>query len=1277
MSSSEDESGYRPESPVLSTTGKKKKSRGKTTVNDYVNYGDKKQAYEIPDMWIGNTMKSKFKTYILPLKDGEKRKVKEKTLDLPEGVWRIFLEIVSNASDNVIRSLQQGVDPGQIEVTCDEKTVSVKNYGVPIPVIKQSVKKVGKEEFRLVPYDGEGDPVYPPEFIFGRFRTSSNYDKSVVRYGCGRNGVGAKVTNLFSKRFKVTVEDPENGLRFTGTWKDNFFMNDEDGRPEVKVKELPKGTKKGSVKIEWDLDFKRFGMTGYNEKEISYFARAMADFSFATKVPFVFNGVKLDYRSIRDYATLYFSEDELANSIVQYTWGYKKPGKGKKLSDIGTRNEIGTKKIEKNIISPKSQADIPDLEIMVIDTPDSGKVISYVNGLISKNGGTHVDAVLRPIFKHFTTMVNGDKKKGITATNVAPHISAIVNARLPDPRYDSQSKTKLEYPKVHLEIVPKLLKQTNNWDTLARLYAELQARGIKGASASDGKKEKNTKFEKGRDANLSGTDESMKCTLFLTEGDSATGLPQWLCAYTPQGEDYMGYMPLRGKILNITKAGQVQYNDSKVICSIKNAMGFQEGVDYSLEENIQKLRYGNLVIAADADSDGCHIVSLVLNLLREKFPGMLKENRVGYLRTPIVKIYKSGKVHKRFFSEVEFYRWLENHPDANKKYNIEYYKGLGGFSEHDVKEDMDYSPTVICFYDKEAKQNFDLAFDDGRADDRKDWIEKWRDIAQTDDVLAVDLETIKSKEGLYLGQNISQFINRELVGYSVASLFRAIPSEYDGLKESQRKALYGVLKKFNYTYSKKNKALKVEVISNEIAAAVEYHHGSKNLADTIIKMTQDFTGSNNMGYFAKKGMFGSREDGGKYAAAARYSKIQLNWWIPLVFYKESVELIEKRKVDGNEAEPYWLPAVIPMSLTNKMEGIATGFSTFLPGHNPIELIKIIKGMLNGESPPEEIIPWFNGFEGKMSLETKESGGSSKRKKIEVSMEEEEVEEVEEGEEDIGERSKEDRDEEKRRREAEKLEEKIIEHSVVKSRKTVKCTGIFKEIGRKKNGHRIIRVSELPPREWTQKYINWVDSVINDKGKKKLFSDKNNKSKPNSIEIDLVWKSKEVQPTVHNLRLVKSFGLSNITLINHDGFPKKYKNSTKVLKTYFKHMISHYADLKAHRLNVEEEKIKMASYKTRYIQGRLDGEIRVKNMDEEEIREQLEKINVPFEIYSNMKERDLSKQSLEKWKKEIAQAEARLEEVKKQTPESIWLEKLDKLEKALLKRYKDGKLDMSE
>ena len=1271
MSSSEDESGYRPESPVLSTTGKKKHIRTKTKAEDFVNYGDKKQAYEIPDMWIGNTVKSKFKTYILPLNteipEGEARKVKEKTLTLPEGVWRIFLEIVSNASDNVIRSLQQGVEPGQIEVTCDEKTVSVKNYGVPIPVEKRSVKQVGKEEFHLVPYDGTGDPIYPPEFIFGRFRTSSNYDKTVVRYGCGRNGVGAKVTNLFSKRFKIIVDDLENGLRFIGIWKDNFFMNDENGHPEISVKELPVSVKKSSVTVEWDLDFKRFGMTGYSKDEISYFARAMADFSFATKVPFVFNGVKLDYRSIRDYATLYFTKDELENSIVQYTWGYKKPEKGKKN---GARNEIGTKKIEKSIISPKSQDDIPDLEIMIIDTPDTGRVISYVNGLVSKNGGAHVDAVLKPIFKHFTSTVNGDKKKGgITATNVSPHISAIVNARLPDPRYDSQSKTKLEYPKVHLEIIPKLLKLTNNWDTLARLYAELQAKGIKGASASDGKKEKNAPFPKGRDANLSGTEESMKCTLILTEGDSATGLPQWMVALTENGEDYMGYMPLRGKILNITKAGQLQYNESKVISSIKNAMGFQEGVDYSLEENIQKLRYGNMIIAGDADSDGYHIVSLVLNLVREKFPGMLKQNRIGYLRTPIVKVYKGNKIHKRFLSEVKFYKWLENHPDANKKYKIEYYKGLGSFSEEDVKEDLDYSPTVICFYDKEANQNFDLAFDDGRADDRKDWIERWRDIAQTDDVLGIDLEEIKGKDGLYLGQNISQFINRELIGYSVASLFRAIPSEYDGLKESQRKALYGVLKKFNYSYSPKNKALKVEVISNEIAAAVEYHHGSKNLADTIIKMTQDFTGANNMGYFSKKGMFGSRECGGQYSAAARYSKIQLNWWVPLVFYKESIELVKKRDVDGNTAEPYWLPAVIPMGLTNKMEGIATGFSTFLPGHDPLVLIDIIEKMLAGEKPPDDIMPWFNGFEGKLSLETKDVGDSSRKKKT-IAKEEDE-EEVEEGEEE------EDRNEEKRRRNAEKQEENIIEQSVKKSRKVVKTIGVFKSLGVKKNGQRIIKITELPVRAWTGKYVAWINSVINEKGKNKLIGDVKNKSKPNTVDIEIVWKSKETEPTIHNLHLVKSFGLSNITLIDHDGFPRKYKNATKVLKTYFKHMITHYGELKDHRVKVEEDKIQMASYKTRYIQGRLDGEIHVKNMDEEQIKTQLEKINVPFEIYDKMKERDLSKQSLAKWKQERRDAEVRLEEIRKQTPESIWLEKLAKLKKALMKRYKDGRLDMTE
>ena len=157
----------------------------------------------------------------------------------------------------------------------------------------------------------------------------------------------------------------------------------------------------------------------------------------------------------------------------------------------------------------------------------------------------------------------------------------------------------------------------------------------------------------------------------------------------------------------------------------------------------------------------------------------------------------------------------------------------------------------------------------------------------------------------------------------------------------------------------------------------QYHHGEKSLIDTFIKMAQDFIGSNNMGYFKKDGQFGARADGGENAADARYSETHLAWWIPHVYYKESVELVKKRVIDDEECEPLWLPGVIPMGIVNGTNGIATAFSTSTPCHNPMDVIKWYREKCQGKSP-KPIAPWYNGFTGKMKIVNR---SSRKKRKI--------------------------------------------------------------------------------------------------------------------------------------------------------------------------------------------------------------------------------------------------------------------------------------------------------
>ena len=185
-------------------------------------------------------------------------------------------------------------------------------------------------------------------------------------------------------------------------------------------------------------------MTKYSQKDLQFFARVAVDFSFTCKIKTHFNGIELDYRSIKNYASLIWNEEEMKNHIIHYVWEESAPDALKKA-------RLDTQ--EKKILEAKKPNHIPEVEILVVDTPDSANNISYVNGLVTAEGGVHVDAVQDPIFKAISNLVNGEKKRGkkstmtISAKNIKGHISFIVNARLADPEYTSQSKTKLASPR--------------------------------------------------------------------------------------------------------------------------------------------------------------------------------------------------------------------------------------------------------------------------------------------------------------------------------------------------------------------------------------------------------------------------------------------------------------------------------------------------------------------------------------------------------------------------------------------------------------------------------------------------------------------------------------------------------------------------------------------------------------------------------------------------------------------------------------------------------------
>ena len=1235
-----------------------KKVRTERNIEDYQSLNDIAHVYVRPDTYVGSTKKIKNDTMIF---DIENKKLIKKELNLPESVVRLFLEIISNAGDNCDSSRRANIDPDKFIINVDEQKISIKNFGLHIPVRKIVFDKESSSSTVRDYKEGDEDWCWLPVFMFGKLRTSSNYDANVINMGAGRNGFGAKLTNIFSKEFNVVIEDPKEHKRFKATWKDNMYKDSPDTPPEVVVED-DKTIKKGSVEISWILDFERFKITKYTQDHINLFARIAVDYSFTCKIPIIFNDVTFDYKSIRSYASLIWEEEDMKNNFVHYTWSKDAP---ESLIKALVKTQ------EKKILEAKKPEHIPELEIMVIDTPDKGQCISYVNGLMTVEDGVHVDAVQTPIFSYITKLVNETRKKskkegyGISNKNVKNHLSFIINARLPDPEYNSQSKTRLTSPSVSVKFDDAMLKITQNWDTINRLYAEMEALAFKSALNSDGKKKKHILMDKGEDANLAGTKYSKDCSIYFVEGNSAANYPQKRICMLEGGKNNHGYMSLKGVFPNTTNASAARYANNTVIASIKKILGLREGLDYTKEENIATLRYGFIILTVDADDDGMHIMALVLNFFREKFPGLLQKNMVGYLRTPIVKIFKNGKITQRFFNLSTFNAWMEK--NSTKGVTVRYYKGLGTSSDDDIRDDLKYSPTVVCFYDSKCVENFNIAFHGENADLRKSWIEKWRDVTQVEDIISVDIDSIKGQVDLMQAQDISQFINRELVAYSVASLFRAIPSEYDHLKDSQRKALYSALVFFNYD-PKKGKSIKVGRFSNKAADMTQYHHGEKSLTDTFIKMAQDFIGSNNMGYFKKDGQFGSRACGGDNAADARYSETHLSWWIPYVYQKESIDLVPKRVTDDEECEPLWLPGVIPMGIVNGTNGIATAFSTATPGHNPLDVIDWYRKKCKGEEP-DSINPWYNKFTGNMKIVDRDS-----KEYIDIDGYDELLPGDLDNETMVSSPKRISTLQNKDNMDKENLA--IFSHSI-KSKLTLKTYGKYcvKKFHKHDGGGPILTVTELPIKTWIHKYRKWLEYLVQQKGKDRLVYDFKDNSTTEKPVFEIHWNAKAKTPNLQNLRLIRSFGLSNITLIDHRGFPSRFENVNEVMEKYYVHMIEHYGDVRNNRIKKEELRVKDLTYKIKFISNVLNGTIVLLKVSEEVIKAKMEELQIPFDYYDKSKSRDFSKESLERYKNHIAEAQARLKIAEETSAQKIWLDKLDALEVELRKRYRGKSFNM--
>lgn len=830
-----------------------------------------------PDTYVGSVESETERQWVFM---GEK--MEQKNLTYVPGLYKIYDEILVNALDQC--TIDKTIDAIDISVDQTNGCICIMNSGKGIPVEVHPEYKV-----------------YIPELIFGELLTSSNYDDTKERTTGGRNGYGAKLANIFSTSFTVETHDTQRGLHYVQTFSDNM-------RKKEQATITKRKGSKGFAKFTFTPDLKRFGLSRFTDDIVRLFQKRAFDVCACTpaNVKVTYNGSPIDVKNFEKYVDLYIGPKTVTPRVHEY-------------SACGR------------------------WEVVIAMSPDGYKQVSFVNGINTTLGGTHVEAINRQIIHKVTESIQAKHKQmTVKPQFIRDHLFVFVKAVLVNPTFSSQTKTECTSKATSfgskMDIDDECIKKIGKLGLMNEVIALAKHKEMRELNKTDGKKRMTLKdVPKLDDANKAGTTQSHKCTLILTEGDSAKTFA--ISGLSVVGRDHYGVFPLRGKMLNVREATAKQLMENAEVNAIKKIMGLQHGKVY---KDTSELRYGNIMVITDADTDGSHIKGLLFNFIHHFWPSLMRiqPNFIRAMITPIVKATK-GTEKKEFYSMNDYNEWKAT---GTQGWHVKYYKGLGTSTSAEAKEYFKQLARNVVEYrtDDDADASMELAFKKTMTDERKSWI----------------LKSLEKNETIPHDQKrvpYSDFVNKDLVWFSIADTVRSIPSVVDGLKPSQRKVLYACR-------SRQNTESKVSQLAGFISTKTSYHHGEASLMGTIINMAQNYVGSNTYNLLVPKGQFGTRLMGGKDAASPRYIFTKLSEYASQLFVKHDDPILEYLDDDGQRIEPKYFVPTLPLILINGGEGIGTGYSSTVPSFNPDEVKDRVLKMMRGE-PCDPIHPWYPRFKG--------------------------------------------------------------------------------------------------------------------------------------------------------------------------------------------------------------------------------------------------------------------------------------------------------------------------
>ena len=854
------------------------------------------------------------------------RKSASKMMTPRDGAAALLLLETSPAAEKIVDEILQNALDRQhkdasmtrINVSVDAVTgtITVRNNGVGMPVTKPARTR-----------DDIPDEFWPT-ILCTRIMTGGNFSSAMdaAHYQGGRNGIGMKATSILSSRFSIAVGDSANHKSFKQVWTGGLVHTDGPAVGAYRAKA-------GYVEVSFQPDMAYFKQEGPGfsaafaavVRSRVWELTAVAD----ARVGIWLDGERLPVRNLTQFVSLLT------------------PKACRPIRSVCTVGERA----------------VWDVSLMPLQPGMAAGVVAFVNGIRCCEG-KHVTFLFNRLSDILEPVVQAKTKQPeatVTEAQVRRAMFVVLVMWADGPRFKSQSKDTLDSPAKEWGF--KWVPEDDFKKRVVSAFADVVSTKLaldteeiavrEAAKTTGGRHSVNLpKYEPAGDAGKAGTEAS----LILTEGDSAMGMA--MAGRAQLNSRLLGVYPLKGKPLNCRDMDLTSIVHNEVLANVAKILGLEYGKVFETEADLRRLNYKHLVLLADQDFDGGHIVGLVYNWVQYCWPSLLRL-RPDFIRrfaTPLIIANVKGKAapsarqqQVQFLSAPAFRRWLAEDATRQDVYKFSYYKGLGG---HSSKLGREYfkayaANTVTIMYDEDRDadtlENF---FNEKRANVRKALISAYNENTALD----------YSRDAV----TATEFLMSETLGYCHDNVPRGIPG-LDGCKRTQRKLLFACLE-----LMKPGESAKLTDVAMKCGERAKYHHGEVSLYGTMVSMAQTHPGSNNVNLLIGESQMGSRlYDRGTFTAP-RYLSTGPETILAKLIRKEDNPILTYRVEEGKYlTEPTHFLPVVPLDLINGAIGVTSGWSTKIPAFHPVEVIRTFCQRLLDvpDWRASEPVPWFDGLTG--------------------------------------------------------------------------------------------------------------------------------------------------------------------------------------------------------------------------------------------------------------------------------------------------------------------------